>query len=266
MPSLLRDKIESRPAQPETPPALPAPANPVKPANQDVTIRVVTDSARRRLTVRGVLSTFVAGALAVGILLVAGVLTGVLSIPNPFTTASVDRSTPALLEKVSDLSQYSAAQGHFQQTIDVEDDVAVLPSFIAGERTTFLANGTVDATVDFNALTAKALHTNADGSVTITLPEPTLATAVIDPKTSRVVGRERGVLDRVTGMFNDTPTGEQRYYVLAQEKIGKAATHSNLVSRAERNTTKMLQGFLGGLGYTDVNVVYAPPTTASNAT
>jgi hypothetical protein len=268
MPSLLRDQTESRPAQPETPPNPPAPAIPVRPANatpQDVTIRVVTDSARRRLTVRGVLSTFVTGALAVGILLVVGVLTGVLSIPNPFTTASVDRSTPALLEKVSDLSQYSAAQGHFQQTIDVEDDVAILPSFVAGERTTFVANGTVDATVDFNALTPDAAHTNNDGSVTITLPEPTLATAVIDPKTSRVVGRERGVMDRITGMFNDTPTGEQRFYVLAQDTIGKAATHSNLVTRAERNTTKMLQGFLGALGYTNVTVVYAPPTATSNA-
>ena len=86
---------------------------------------------------------------------------------------------------------------------------------------------------------------------------------MIDPKTSRVVGRERGLIDRVTGMFNDTPTGEQRYYVLAQDKIGKAANHSHLVDRAERNTTKMLQGFLGGLGYTNVNVVFAAPTGAA---
>jgi len=233
--------------------------------NQDVTVRVVAESPRRRFTFRGLFATFATGAVAVAALLVVGVLTGVLSIPNPFATESVDRSTPALLEKVSDLSTYSAAQGNFQQTVDVEDDVAVLPSFIAGERTTFLANGTVAATVDFGGLDKGAIQTKADGSVTLTLPKPTLAEAVIDPKTSRVVGHERGVIDRVAGMFNDTPTGEQRYSVLAQDKIGKAARHSHLVERAERNTTKMLQGFLGGLGYTNVNVVFAAPTGQATA-
>ena len=130
----------------------------------------------------------------------------------------------------------------------------ILPSFLAGERTTFLANGTVDATVDFSKLSKTAVETADDGSVTITLPKPKLAVPTIDPKTSRVVGRERGVVDRVAGIFNDTPTGEQRFYVMAQDKIGAAARHSHLVERAEKNTTTMLQGFLGTLGYTTVNV------------
>jgi hypothetical protein len=233
-------------------------------ANGEVTVRVVTEQGRRRGRIGSFLLTLVIGALAVGTLLIAGVLTGLLSFANPFATSTVDRSTPALLHEVSNLSTYSAAQGHFQQTIDVEHDVAVLPSFIAGERTTFLANGTVDATVDFSKLGPDAIKAN-DGTVTITLPEPKLATAVIDPKTSRVVGRDRGLVDRVAGVFNDTPTGEQRYYVMAQSKLGKAAKHSNLVLRAERNTTTMLQGFLGKLGFSTVNVVFAPPTTAGTA-
>lgn len=228
--------------------------------NQDVTVRVVAEAPRRRFSLRGLMGTIAAAGVAVVAVLVAGVLTGVLSIPNPFTTDSVDRSTPALLDKVSNLSTYSAAQGHFRQTIDVEDDVAVLPSFLAGERTTFLANGTVDATVDFSKIDADAVVKHADGSVTVTLPKPTLATAVIDPETSRVVGRDRGLLNRVGGMFDDTPTGEQRFYVLAQDKLGAAARHSHLVDRAERNTTKMLQGLLGDLGYADVHVVFGAPT------
>jgi hypothetical protein len=233
---------------------------PSRASTQDVTVHVVAETPRRRFSLRGALATLVTGAVAVIVVLVTGVLTGVLSIPNPFTTDAVDRSTPALLEQVSDLATYSAARGHYQQTVDVEDDVALLPSFLAGERTTFLANGTVDATVDFSKLGKDAIVTNADGSVTVSLPKPTLADPVIDPTSSRVIGRERGIVDRLAGMFNDTPTGEQRYYVLAQDKIGKAAKHSHLVQRAERNTTTMLQGFLGGLGYTDVRVVFAPPT------
>ena len=140
--------------------------------------------------------------------------------------------------------------------------MSILPSFIAGERTTFLANGTVDATVDFSTLSTDAVTPRGDGAVTITLPEPKLGTPVIDPKTSRVVGRDRGILNRVGGVFSDNPTGEQRFYVLAQDKLVKAAKHAHLVERAERNTTKMLQGFLGRLGYADIKVVYEAPGVA----
>lgn len=232
-------------------------------SDRDVTVRVVADGGRRRGRFGSFVTTVIVGVLAVGVLVVAGVLTGVISVTNPFATRAVDRSTPALLHELTDLSEYAAARGHFQQTVDVEDDVAILPSFLAGERTTFLANGTVDATVDFSALSDAAVRTGTDGSVTVTLPRPELDRATIDPRTSRVVGRERGVVDRVAGIFNDTPTGEQRFYVLAQEKIGAAARGSNLVARAERNTTSMLQGLLGDLGYDDVQVVWKAPPPAT---
>jgi Protein of unknown function (DUF4230) len=235
-------------------------------ASREVTVRVVADGGRRRRPLlSSILSLVIVGALAVGVLAIAGVLTGLLDFANPFATSTVDRSQPALLREINNLSSFSAAQGRFQQTIDVEDDVSILPSFIAGERTTFLANGTVDATVDFSALSTGAVQPRGDGAVTITLPEPRLNTAVIDPKTSRIVGRDRGIVNRVGGIFSDNPTGEQRFYVLAQDKLGKAAKHSHLVQRAERNTTKMLQGFLGRLGYTDVNVVYTNPTAAAKS-
>jgi hypothetical protein len=239
---------------------------PATPDSREVTVRVVADGGRRRGVAARVVTTLVVGALAAGVLVVAGVLTGVIGIANPFGTSTVDRSSPALLKELTNLSKYSAAQGHFTQTVDVEDDVAILPSFLAGERTTFLADGTVDATVDFSGLSSAAVQPHADGSVTVTLPKPRLDEAVIDPRHSRVVGKERGLLDRVGGIFSDNPTSEQRFYVLAQGKIGRAAKHSDLVARAERNTTKMLQGFLGKLGYDDVDIVFrAPAATAKSA-
>ena len=227
-------------------------------SDRDVTVRVVADGGRRG-RLGGVVSTVAVGLIAGAVLVVAGVVTGLISISNPFSTSSVDRSGPALFREINDLSTYSAAEGRYQQMVDVEDDVDILPAFIAGQRTTFLANGTVDATVDFSSLSKTAVQTAEDGSVVITLPKPKLAEAHIDPKTSRVVGRERGVVDRVAGVFNDTPTGEQRFYVMAQEKLAKAAKHSNLVQRAERNTSEMLRGFLGELGYENVTITFTSP-------
>jgi hypothetical protein len=230
-------------------------------AGHEVTVRVVTEggSARRRPSLSGIVSTLVVGALAVGVLVIAGVLTGVLDIGNPFSTQTVDRTQPALLKQMRDLTRYTAAEGTFRSTVDIEDDVAFLPAFVAGERTVFEAQGTVDANVDFSSLDGDAIQKNPDGSVTVTLPEPRLGRAEVDPHASRVVARDRGIVNRVAGFFSDNPTSERRVTLLAEQKLGKAARESNLVARAERNTTKMLQGFLGKLGFENVRVVYAAP-------
>ena len=229
--------------------------------NQEVTIRVVADGngGRRRFSLSGIVSTIVVGALAVGVLLIAGVITGFLHVGNPFATSTIDRTPPALLRQLNNLSQYDAARGKFQSTLDVEDDVAILPSFIAGERTVFLAQGSVDATVDFSSLSKDAVQRNANGSVTVTLPEPRLGEAVVDPKTSHVISRDRGLVNRVADAFSNNPGSEHRFFVLAQTKLHRAAEQSHLVDRAEQNTTKMLQGFLGKLGYSNVKIVFGSP-------
>jgi len=234
---------------------------PTTDAGHEVTVRVVADGGRprRRWSLGGIVSTLVVAALAVGVLVIAGVLTGVLDIANPFSTRTVDRTQPALLKQMHDLSRYTAAEGTFRSTVDIEDDVAFLPEFVAGERTVFEAQGTVDANVDFSSLDGDAIQKNADGSVTVTLPEPRLGRAEVDPHTSRVVARDRGLVNRVAGFFSDNPTSERRVTLLAEQKLGQAARESNLVARAERNTTKMLSGFLGKLGYENVRVVYATP-------
>src|SRR6478735_4223707 len=129
---------------------------------------------RRRLPRPGnVISTLVALTLAVALLLVVGLVTGVLNIGNPFATTTIDRSPPAVLKELTNLSTYSAAQGRYEQTIDVEDDVSILPSFLAGEHTVFLAQGSVDARVDFSGLATDAVQIRGDKTVTVNLPEPT---------------------------------------------------------------------------------------------
>jgi hypothetical protein len=234
----------------------------------EVTVRVVADgagrSSRRRLPwVVSVVAVLLAAALACTAFVAAGVVTGLFHLSNPFATSTVDRSPPALLHQINDLSSYTAAQGRFSTTIDLERDVAILPSFIAGERTVFLAQGTVDAAVDFAALSADAVRTSGDGHVTIALPEPDLRTPVIDPAASHVAARDRGLVDRIAGVFSDNPTSERDLYLRARHKLARAARESRLVARAERNTTTMLQSFLGRLGYSDVEVVFTQHTAPS---
>src|SRR4051794_30238594 len=118
MPVLLDDT--SRLDAPTAPARTTAPAPAPIP---EVTVRVVTQESapmrRRRLPRPGnVISTLVALTLAVALLLVVGLATGVFGIGNPFATTTIDRSPPAVLKELTNLSTYSAAQGRYEQTID----------------------------------------------------------------------------------------------------------------------------------------------------
>src|ERR687896_1637893 len=76
---------------------------------------------------------------------------------NPFKTEEVDRTGPAVLQALNDLHEYRAATGSYQGMVDVEKDAKYLPSFLKGERTLFLAQGSVDASVDFSALGSESV-------------------------------------------------------------------------------------------------------------
>jgi hypothetical protein len=145
----------------------------------------------------------------------------------------------------------------------VEDQVSFLPTFVAGEHTVFFAQGSVDANVEFSGLTGGAVQTRGDRAVTITLPEPALGTAVVDPTTSHVASPDRGIANRVAGFFSGSPDGGQRFYSLATQKLHAAARESTLVVRAETNTATMLRALLGTLGFTDVQVRFARPAPAA---
>ena len=199
-------------------------------------------------------SVYAAGAVTAG-LLVAAAIVALQLLGNPFATTTVDRSLPPLLVELRDLADYHAAQGQFEVTVDREDDVALLPSVIAGERVQYAALGSVDAVVDFGALTDAAITLpQGEGIVTVTLPEPVLATPVLDLEHSHVMNRDRGLLNRIGGLFSDNPTSEHALQAAAVEKVAAAAEASGLRSRAEQNTRSMLTAMLGALGFDEVEI------------
>lgn len=201
-------------------------------------------------------------ALAGAALAAAVVLGGIVAVRGydlvpdlPFSQQTVDRTGPALMLALEDLAEYHAAQGSFQVAVDIEKDTQWVPSVISGERTTYLASGSVDGIVDFTGLDAGAVTLSEDGrSVVISLPKPRLGEVRIDPANSRVVARDRGLLDRVGGAFVDNPTSEQPLQLAAQEKMARAAAESDLLRRSEDNTRSMLTGLARSLGVEDVTV------------
>lgn len=213
---------------------------------------------RRAPGSRSVVRLAAAIALAAVMLVGFGRLQDMLpSLSNPFASETVDRSAPAVLHALQDVTEYRAAIGNYSVLVDVEKDTRYVPSFLKGERTVFSAVGSVDASVDLGRLDASAITVDGD-TVTLRLPPAQLGEATVNPARSGVVSRDRGALDRLGAVFSDSPTSEQQLYVLAIEKLdAAAAADDELVRRAEVNTDRMLDRLLTPLGFEDVRVVFA---------
>ncbi|MFE7233737.1 DUF4230 domain-containing protein [Streptomyces sp. NPDC002405] len=202
----------------------------------------------------------VSAVVVVLALLFAGVALAVLpGIKDLFGTETHDRSGPALLKSIQDLSRYDAASGNFQVVVDLEKDSKYLPDAIRGTRTLYVGAGTVDAYVDLGRLGDEDVTVDGDRtSATLRLPHARLGRPALDADHSYAVSKQRGLLDRLGDLFSDNPNSEQAVQRLAVKHIADAAKDSGLTARAETNTTGMLEGLLKSLGFKEVHVTYGP--------
>ena len=230
----------------------PAETRPVPPVRRGAT-RWTPGAVRRSL-----LRTIGTGVaiLLVGVLALLG-LRSLAGWPS-FGDKEIDRSGPAVLTAMRDLSEYHAAAGQYQVVIDIEQDAKFLPDILKGKRTIFLAIGSVDAYVDFRKLGDDAVTISPDRkSVTIRLPRAQLSAPNVDPQQSRVLNQDLGVIDRLGGLFSDQPNPQhQQMYVLAQQRLAEAATQVGLQAKAEDNTRVTLEKLMRSLGFTDVEISF----------
>jgi hypothetical protein len=174
---------------------------------------------------------------------------------NPFAETTTDRSGPVLLTSIQQLSRYEAASGTFQVVVDISSGTSFLPSFLEGSDTMFIGVGTDNAYVDFAHLKGNAIQVSSDRlSATITLGHAKLDTANLDVKQSYVYAQQAGLFNRVNQFFSGNPNSQQALYELAQKQIQAAASKSELLADAERNTRTMLVSLLQSLGFRSITV------------
>ena len=202
--------------------------------------------------------------LAIGLTIVALVTIGLPRIlgglSNPFTQKTVDRSQPALLQSLSNLSRYEAAPGRFDVVIDLEKDARWMPSVLRGERTTYLAHGTVSAGVDLAGLDASRITVDpTTRAVQIIVPHALLGAVHVDAARSKVLSHQRGLLDRVGQALGDAPAARPELTLMAERHLRAAANESDVRAVAERNTRTMLTQLVKGLGFSNVTVRFVTP-------
>jgi hypothetical protein len=197
--------------------------------------------------------------VAVAVVLLVGVrdwLPGLIpSLPNPFASETVDRSRPAVLQSIRDLSEFRAASGHYEVIVDIERDTP-LPAGLLGQRTLFVAVGDVDAVVDFSGLGEDAVDVSSDRrEATIALPQPNVDRPQLDLEQSYVYDQQRGVLNKIGGLFSDDEDAQREIFLAAERRLAEAAAQNGaLRERARANTRAMLQSLLAGLGFESVTV------------
>ncbi|HUQ61823.1 DUF4230 domain-containing protein [Lentzea sp.] len=189
------------------------------------------------------------GALVAAVLIILGSAVFVFGQFKPFgDEETIDRSQPAMLKSVRDLSQFHAAAGEFQVVLDIENDVKWVPAALAGERTLFVAAGSVNAFVDFGTLKDDGLVVSPDRkTVELRLPKPQLDKPNMHHDRSYIFSQERGLVNDLQALAG--PPDQQRFYVAAEAKLAEAAKQSELLKRAEDNTRVMLTGMLQSLGF-----------------
>ena len=228
----------------------------------EVVVRVDHKRSRRP----SLLSLLALAIVGVLVFIGVGFANGWLGLNNLFSSRTVDRSAPVILHRLNNLSSYQAASGDFSVVVDEEHDVSILPQFLIGSRVIYSGYGTVGASVDLGSLDSAHVTRNGDGTLLVTLPHAKLTGAQLDPKLSHVMNRDRGLLDRIGGMFTDNPTSERALQNAAVKKIDKAAKKTNLVIRAEKNTETMVKRLAAAAGVTEVQVRFSDaPTTSATA-
>lgn len=172
---------------------------------------------------------------------------------NPFHEEEIDRTGPAVLQSLTEISEFHAATAHYEVVVDLENDVKYVPGWLNGERVLYVGKGDVDAVVDFGELDERRVTLSEDGtSATVELPAPTVDDPVLDIENSYVAQRDQGLVNRFSG--SDV---EREAQLEAMERISEAATGTDaLTDLARQNTVAMLRGLFGSLGFTDVTITF----------
>lgn len=214
--------------------------------------RVVASAPRRSRAggfLTGLSTLIVVGALAVG-----GLLFAVQQFDlNPFATKRIDRSSSSLLLALEDRAQFVAAEGTFQQVIDVEYERRFRPD----ARTLFVAEGSVQGYVEFGALVDGAIQQRGPDAVTVSLPSPALGDVNLDLDSSYEYDVDTG---SVLG-FGGVEADQADVLRAAEDKISAAAAKSDLLVQAEQNARAFVTGLAEALGYTDVTIEFEPDPT-----
>jgi hypothetical protein len=199
-------------------------------------------------------------AAAVLIVLALVAVFAVTAIKGAFAPQTTEQDSGVLLQHIQDMKVFRGATGNFQVVVDLQTGQQYVPKELIGQRTLFVAAGTVDAEIDLSGLGPKSVATaDAGKTITLTVPHATLAPAHLDEAHSYVADTNKGILSQIGDLFGGKPDDQRQIRMLAEQRLTDAANQSELPARAEGNARDVLTSLMSAAGFTTVTVNFGAP-------
>ncbi len=192
----------------------------------------------------------IGGALALAAA-IALVFHFVLStVPTASTTRTEVRPTPDVLVAVKSLARLETQSFHLERVVDLSDhETHVFGLLKVKDAILLVAVGDVVAGVDLEHVAASDVDTDWTGRrVTLRLPPPSVFSATLDEKATRVYSRST---DLLAARHEDL---EDRARAEAVRSMEKAAVDQGILDRARREAERTLGALLRSVGFADVRI------------
>jgi hypothetical protein len=159
----------------------------------------------------------------------------------------VDTSTPAVVEKIRQLSRLETVDYSIDKIVEGSRQNPYLPNFLVGDKLLLVAHGDVIAGVDLGQLQASDVA--VDGShVKVRLPQAQVLSTRLDNAHTRVYSRSTGVL------VEADPELESEVRRAAEDQFTEAALADGVLDKARQNARASVSALLRGLGFQQVDV------------
>lgn len=192
----------------------------------------------------------IGGVLAVSAALALVFNVALSALPQASTTRTEVRPTPDVLVAVKSLSRLETQSYHLERVVDLTDhETHVFGLLKAKDAILLVAVGDVVAGVDLEHLTEGDVSADWDARrATLRLPPPTVFSATLDEKATRVYSR---TTDLLAVRHEDLEERARRDAVRTMEKT---AVDRGILDRARADAERALTGLLRSLGFVDVQI------------
>jgi hypothetical protein len=159
----------------------------------------------------------------------------------------VDTSTPAVVEKIRQLSRLETVDYSIDKIVEGSRQNPYLPNFLVGDKLLLVAHGDVIAGVDLGQLQASDVAVNGS-HVKVRLPQAQVLSTRLDNAHTRVYSRSTGVL------VEADPDLESEVRRAAEDQFTEAALADGVLDKARQNARASVSALLRGLGFQQVDV------------
>ena len=181
--------------------------------------------------------------------------------PTPTVTPTPTPWPVLVVEHIQNMGRLETVRYTVEHVVEKEQEGRrILFVELGGYRLLVVAYGEVVAGVDLTQVRPEDVR--VEGSkVTVVLPRAEILSSKVDPARTRIYKVEQDVL---TGLLGENEVDKDLLLALlaqAEQEIVAGAEENGILQQAETSAQVMLTQFLRALGFTGVEIVFAPAAT-----